>query len=60
MVYATCSVLPEENAQQMREFLSRHPEAQLMITGDQKNPGQQHLPHAQDGDGFFYAKLIKA
>ena len=60
MVYATCSVLPEENAQQMREFLARHPEAQLVTTGDQENPGQQHLPHAQDGDGFFYAKLIKA
>lgn len=60
MVYATCSVLPEENAQQMREFLARHPEAKLVATGDNENPGLQHLPHAQDGDGFFYAKLIKA
>lgn len=60
MVYATCSVLPEENAQQIREFLARHPEAKLVATGDNENPGLQHLPHAQDGDGFFYAKLIKA
>lgn len=60
MVYATCSILPEENSQQIREFLRDHPEAKLVGTGDLGSPGKQNLPHAEDGDGFYYAKLIKS
>lgn len=59
MVYATCSILPEENSLQISAFLRDHPEAQLVETGDINNPGKQNLPHAEDGDGFYYAKLIK-
>jgi len=60
MVYATCSILPEENNQQISAFLLAHPEAQLVETGTRDNPGRQNLPHAEDGDGFYYAKLIKS
>ncbi|MDN5680829.1 MAG: 16S rRNA (cytosine(967)-C(5))-methyltransferase, partial [Ewingella sp.] len=60
MVYATCSILPEENSQQITVFLRDHPEAKLVETGDLENPGKQNLPHAEDGDGFYYAKLIKS
>ncbi|MGP9438071.1 16S rRNA (cytosine(967)-C(5))-methyltransferase RsmB [Ewingella sp. AOP8-B2-18] len=60
MVYATCSILPEENSQQIKAFLRDHPEAKLVETGDLENPGKQNLPHAEDGDGFYYAKLIKS
>jgi len=60
MVYATCSILPEENSQQIATFLARHPEAKLVETGDTAYPGRQNLPHAEDGDGFYYAKLIKS
>jgi 16S rRNA (cytosine967-C5)-methyltransferase len=60
MVYATCSILPEENSQQIKAFLNDHPEAQLVETGSLENPGRQNLPHAEDGDGFYYAKLIKS
>lgn len=60
MVYATCSILPEENSLQISAFLRDHPEAQLVETGDINNPGKQNLPHAEDGDGFYYAKLIKS
>ncbi|MES4614780.1 MAG: 16S rRNA (cytosine(967)-C(5))-methyltransferase RsmB [Ewingella sp.] len=60
MVYATCSILPEENSQQIKAFLHDHPEAQLVETGTLENPGRQNLPHAEDGDGFYYAKLIKS
>jgi len=60
LVYATCSVLPDENAQQIAVFLQSHPEATLVETGTIENPGRQNLPHAEDGDGFYYAKLIKS
>ncbi|CAI1692204.1 Ribosomal RNA small subunit methyltransferase B [Serratia quinivorans] len=59
MVYATCSILPAENAEQVSGFLQRHADARLVETGNQQQPGRQNLPHPEDGDGFFYAKLIK-
>ena len=59
LVYATCSVLPEENSQQVHAFLQRTTDAMLSETGTPEMPGLQNLPGAEDGDGFFYAKLIK-
>jgi 16S rRNA (cytosine967-C5)-methyltransferase len=59
LVYATCSILPEENCEQVRAFLERTPDVVLSDTGTQEQPGIQNLPGAEDGDGFFYAKLIK-
>ncbi len=59
LVYATCSILPEENSQQIAAFLARTPDARLSVTGTPDRPGQQNLPGMEDGDGFFYAKLIK-
>ncbi|AIJ07879.1 MULTISPECIES: 16S rRNA (cytosine(967)-C(5))-methyltransferase RsmB [Edwardsiella] len=60
MVYATCSILPQENQEQILAFLSRHPDARLSDSGDIQRPGLQFLPQPDAGDGFFYAKLIKA
>ncbi|MDU7187983.1 MAG: hypothetical protein E6294_18390, partial [Klebsiella sp.] len=37
----------------------RTADAVLNETGDADLPGQQNLPRAEQGDGFFYAKLIK-
>lgn len=59
LVYATCSILPDENSKQVAAFLKRTPDAALKDTGTPENPGQQNLPGAAEGDGFFYAKLIK-
>ncbi|MEZ2604816.1 16S rRNA (cytosine(967)-C(5))-methyltransferase RsmB [Kluyvera intermedia] len=59
LVYATCSILPEENQQQIAAFLARTPDALLSETGTPEQPGRQNLPGAEEGDGFFYAKLIK-
>jgi 16S rRNA (cytosine967-C5)-methyltransferase len=59
LVYATCSILPEENNLQIKAFLQRTADAVLSETGTPDLPGQQNLPGAEQGDGFFYAKLIK-
>ncbi|KYP97651.1 hypothetical protein BG74_01635, partial [Sodalis-like endosymbiont of Proechinophthirus fluctus] len=59
LLYATCSVLPEENCGQIAAFLASHPNAQLQETGDATTPGLQCLPSPTSGDGFFYAKMIK-
>ncbi|BBP44876.1 ribosomal RNA small subunit methyltransferase B [Thiosulfatimonas sediminis] len=64
MLYATCSVLPQENSEQMRAFLARTADAKLLplnVTwgwpGSQI--GRQILP-GQDGmDGFYYCLLHK-
>lgn len=58
LVYATCSVLPEENSQQIAAFLQRTADA-AGANRHAGKPGQQNLPDAAEGDGFFYATLIK-
>jgi len=64
LLYATCSVLPQENQQQISAFLRRHPQAQerpLPITrGQQQLHGRQILPGEATMDGFYYAALSKA
>lgn len=60
LLYATCSVLPEENSAQISAFLAGHSNAVLVETGDAAHPGRQCFPAADDGDGFFYAKMIKS
>ncbi|MDT1908768.1 16S rRNA (cytosine(967)-C(5))-methyltransferase, partial [Acinetobacter baumannii] len=42
LVYATCSILPEENSQQIAAFLARTPDAELDATGTPASPGQQN------------------
>lgn len=61
LLYATCSVLPEENSQQIQRFLQQTPNAKPleMVFHQQKMCERQFLPDQQGGDGFFYAKLIK-
>lgn len=56
LVYATCSILPDENKEQIKKFLLHHPEASL---NNNMELGQQILPTQRGGDGFFYASLIK-
>ncbi|OGA14017.1 MAG: 16S rRNA (cytosine(967)-C(5))-methyltransferase [Betaproteobacteria bacterium RIFCSPLOWO2_02_FULL_65_20] len=56
LLYATCSVFPEENGLQVRSFLGRHPEALAMPLAGVENG--QILP-GSDTDGFYYALLQK-
>ena len=51
LVYATCSILPEENELQVQRFLKENPSFQLMAQ-------QLLLPSTEKGDGFYMAKLI--
>jgi len=58
LVYATCSITPQENRDQVKAFLARTKDAQLHgSTVD--NPGRQILPGEEDMDGFYYAILNK-
>jgi len=53
LIYATCSILPDENNQQILRFLAQHNDVK------QLEPIKQYLPTENGGDGFFYAKLQK-
>lgn len=63
LVYATCSVLPEENSQVIAAFLQRQCDArQLPIPGEyglEQPCGRQLLPQPDGHDGFYLAKLLK-
>src|SRR3546814_840592 len=58
LVYATCSVFPQEGEQQAARFLERHPDAVRLPAPGQILPlTQTGAPDA--GDGFFYALFAK-
>ena len=63
MVYATCSIMAEENHLQMSQFLLRHKDARelpLEVTwGHACEVGRQILPGEDGMDGFYYAILHK-
>lgn len=63
MVYVTCSVLSEENGEQIERFLQNHEDAVMQKNeeswGCSTAYGQQILPGSQGMDGFFYSVLIK-
>lgn len=63
LLYATCSILPEENSQQIATFLARQHDAVHLPLGDTwgvAQPfGRQILPGESGMDGFYYALLEK-
>lgn len=64
LVYATCSILREENARQVESFLARTGDARAEPLDDRfgrvDGPGRQRLPGGQGMDGFFLARLVRA
>jgi 16S rRNA (cytosine967-C5)-methyltransferase len=58
LLYATCSIFPEENAQQIKIFVARHADAILLALPPELGDGQL-LPD-DDHDGFYYALLQRA
>ncbi|QUJ67526.1 16S rRNA (cytosine(967)-C(5))-methyltransferase RsmB [Photobacterium sp. GJ3] len=62
LVYATCSIMPQENREQVTAFLARTADASLADradNGSETAPGRQILPGESDMDGFYYAVLKK-
>jgi 16S rRNA (cytosine967-C5)-methyltransferase len=63
LVYATCSVLGDENSEQISRFLQVHgdarPEPREVPYGQPSGAGRQILPGEADMDGFFNARLRK-
>jgi 16S rRNA (cytosine967-C5)-methyltransferase len=63
LLYATCSVLKQENEGQIQEFLSAHDDAkELAISaewGISSSFGRQILTGESSMDGFYYARFVK-
>ncbi len=63
LVYATCSVFPEENAAVLGAFLATHPDAmeeEIVATwGKACAIGRQILPGMHGMDGFYFARLSR-
>lgn len=63
LLYATCSILPDENELQIKDFLESRNNATLIPLSDLYNSetqGRQLLPNDDAMDGFYYAKLQKS
>ncbi|MDR2877822.1 MAG: 16S rRNA (cytosine(967)-C(5))-methyltransferase RsmB [Chromatiales bacterium] len=67
LLYATCSIIHDENNLQIQDFLARHDDARLrphvashaLEWGRALPFGRQILPGEHDMDGFFYACIDK-
>ncbi len=63
LVYATCSVFPQENERVVARFLKlQHNAIHQPITADwgiERPLGRQLFPQAEGHDGFYYAVLHK-
>lgn len=63
LLYATCSILKQENESQIADFLKRHTDAiehPIEATwGEARSHGRQIITGSLQMDGFYYAKLGK-
>ena len=66
LVYSTCSILPKENAEQVKAFLERHPEYELMpmaaelpqaLAQHETQYGLQMFAHRDGTDGFYVCRM---
>ncbi|MGB0732134.1 MAG: 16S rRNA (cytosine(967)-C(5))-methyltransferase RsmB [Pontibacterium sp.] len=63
LVYATCSIFPQENERLIKRFLAAQPDAVHQPIdadwGEERSFGRQLFPRVQSHDGFYYAVLTK-
>jgi 16S rRNA (cytosine967-C5)-methyltransferase len=64
LLYATCSILQQENSEVIGEFLRSHQDAEVAPLevgwGEPQRWGQQLLPDENGSDGLFYALIEKS
>jgi len=64
LVYATCSIFPQENTQVVEQFLQQNADAleeKLDVNWGIAQPaGRQLLPQVRGHDGFYYAVIRKS
>ncbi len=58
-LYATCSILPEENEEQISLFIKNHEDAEIVSLDSSELLGKQIFPGDNSMDGFYYAKIKK-
>jgi 16S rRNA (cytosine967-C5)-methyltransferase len=63
MLYVTCSILPQENNEQIETFLMQHQDAREVAIeadwGRAMSVGRQVLTGSEAMDGFYYACIVK-
>lgn len=63
LLYCTCSILKQENSEQIKLFLDNQNDAKLIEIQSmhqfKTDFGYQVLPSTENGDGFYYALLQK-
>ena len=63
LVYATCSILPEENDGVIKAFIESRQDVAIMeiqsCWGEKTEYGRQLFPTVSGHDGFYYARLKK-
>ena len=64
LIYATCSIFPQENERLIERFIKENPDAIHTpieaVWGLERPFGRQLFPQPNGHDGFFYATLKKA
>jgi len=69
LVYSTCSILPGENGEQVKAFLERHPEYEVVpmaaelpeaLAKYETETGLQMFAHRDGTDGFFVCRMRRA
>jgi len=58
-LYATCSILPEENEEQISSFVDNNADAEIVAIDSSGFLGKQIFPGNNSMDGFYYAKIKK-
>ena len=58
-LYATCSILPEENEEQIENFINNNSDAECIAIDSSGLLGKQIFPGSNSMDGFYYAKIKK-
>lgn len=59
LIYATCSILPEENELQIQQFIAKQANASVIPLHEAGRLGWQIFPDPALGDGFYYACIEK-